>query len=213
MLYSVQHWLSTLRPAPSLPWGSCLCEMLTEPFWQPGHPSLPLSSLGCLRYLCAWRRQDGLNVNKTLARWFSYSVSKPTFFFFLFSNAYTLHAMNIAALAAFADEKPAKEKKKCRWNSRGDENWHRVGNESQVGGREGKKLGEGVGMSWCRLTGTGLARVLEGQEEAKSTGKRPGEEAEEGQPGAEIHSLLLPNLPDNRARVMLHGHLVLSMSA
>lgn len=68
-------------------------------------------------------------------------------------------------------------------------------------------------MSWCRLTGTGLARVLEGQEEAKSTGKRPGEEAEEGQPGAEIHSLLLPNLPDNRARVMLHGHLVLSMSA
>lgn len=36
------------------------------------------------------------------------------FFFFLFSNAYTLHAMNIAALAAFADEKPAKEKKKCR---------------------------------------------------------------------------------------------------
>lgn len=69
-------------------------------------------------------------------------------------------------------------------------------------------------MSLCRLTGTGLQECWQGRRKPKAQEKDQARRQKRDDLGLRFTvSLLLPNLPDSRARVILHGHLALSMSA
>lgn len=165
------------------------------PVQDPGRTPLLLCSTGCLPYLHAWRRPDCLNVNKMLPRWFSQQLKQ--IYIFIFTLGIHLSCYEHSCSHCFCWWKANKGK-----DNKGSENRHRAENRSQVGRREGRKLGERVVISWCRLTGSSLAGANGAGESQKCRKRMRGTAWDWGSQAVCYYLTCL-----TRARVTLRGHL------